>query len=595
MVSLPSFAGRAGPFVAATALIAVVLAATTPVAAPVAAQIPVDQIYDSCGSSNPYFVTTCFARGGNQDEPALVAFRDTPENPDSDMSDHIVLAYARDIGSAFGLAHHHGERALLIAALHKRGSAFGPNGGPGSIYRLDMNTGSVSTWHEVPNAGNDTHEPDDNYFPDNGARNGVGVIGLGGLALSDDGSEVFVMNLLGRQIHRLRYSDKALLGQIEVGSAGETWANDARPFAVKVWRGKLYHGVVRSGYRSQDEDEIEALVYESDPDGGNMRVVNRFPLAYDRGNIVANSSARWRPWKDGYSTLTPGAQLGAYPQPMLTDIEFGENGDMYVGLRDRNGDMTFFDPGGRNPPGEGTGIPGGDTVMSRYNGDTWDTTTVPEFFFEDNGPLRGQFRGTHQETGFGGLAIVHGANLLVATGLAPIDASTGGAYWFNTEDGTTARRETLYDFESQVNFGKANGLGDVEGFCVPAQPTATPTEPETATPTETEAPSATPTLTVVPPTVTATATVPSATVPAPTVTPTVPTPTAPPTTGSTPSERREETDVPPPPPTPVLPGLPQTGMGPGEGGGVLAVALISLAAVAAGGLVWRRRRLVAAR
>ncbi|MFN8422868.1 MAG: hypothetical protein U0470_05545 [Anaerolineae bacterium] len=38
-----------------------------------------------------------------------------------------------------------------------------------------------------------------------------------------------------------------------------------------------------------------------------------------------------------------------WPQPWLTDIVFTDDRDMILGLRDRNGDRTLFEPGGALP------------------------------------------------------------------------------------------------------------------------------------------------------------------------------------------------------------------------------------------------------
>jgi len=562
------------------------------VPSPAAAQAPIDRFEQACGTDNPFFVTTCYARGAQWDEPALVAFRDTPDN-----SGQSVLATMRQIGAAYGVAYQPAEKAVYVAAYHKRGSPFGPSGGPGTIYRVDLTSGAVGPWLEVPNTGRDQHERADNYWPDTRARNFAGTLGLGDIDLNDDGSELYVMNLLERQIFRYRMADKGLIGRIQIGSAGEGWSSQARPFGLKVWQGKLYHGLVHTAYQSQDRGDLSAFVYQSDLDGSNMRMVNRFSLDYGRGNVFGNVPARWWPWKDGYNATRPGP-LGAYPQPMLSDIEFADNGDMILGFRDRNGDMTFFDPGGRNPPGEGTSIPAGDILLGRFNGDTWDTATSPEFFAQDAGPGLGATSAAHDESSFGGLARVQGVDHVVNSALAPERISSGGGYWFDNTNGRNTAREEIYNYRSEVNYGKANGLGDVEILCGPSVETSpTPTDTEVPMPsqtattpwvTETPTPSVTTTVT---PTVTTTTTVtptgtivttvtPTAATPTTTITPTAtmavtltpgPTPnerpsstaalptSPPPKTPVPPTSPPEEEKPPPPSPTPEVPQLPKTG------------------------------------
>jgi len=72
-------------------------------------------------------------------------------------------------------------------------------------------------------------------------------------------------------------------------------------------------------------------------------------------------------WRDGFQNVNPRSGLSAvYPQPMLTDIEFATAGDIVLGLRDRQGDMTFFQS--PNPSGESHGLPAGDIVLGRASG-----------------------------------------------------------------------------------------------------------------------------------------------------------------------------------------------------------------------------------
>jgi Mg-chelatase subunit ChlD len=471
------------------------------------AQAPsLEALSAACRTDNPYFVTTCFAKGGAWGEPALVAFRNTPDN-----SDHHVLALHRDIGASYGLAVDPEGRSIYVAAYHKRGTPFGPLG-PGGIYRVDLESGDVERWATVANVGTDRHERQNDYFPDTRARDVTGVIGLGDLDLSEDGTQLYVTNLLRREIVRYDVATKRVLGQIAIGAFDEVWYPDARPFGLKVWRGQLYHGVVNSAQRSQDIDDLWAYVYASDLDGSNMREVVSFSLDFPRGMALRfggfNVPARWQVWRNGWNTVAGGGLfgrgIGYYPQPMLSDIEFTDGGDIILGFRDRFGDMTFFSPGQENPPGEGTGTPAGDILIGRATDDgRWVVEPNPEFYAQDAGPGLGSSQSTHDETGFGGLARVRAADVVVTTGLAPQAISSGGAYWFDNVSGDNIAREELYRLaDDRPNFGKANGLGDVELLCPASLPTSTPTASATATstPLATATPTATtkPTLTSTP-------------------------------------------------------------------------------------------------
>ncbi len=484
-----------------------------------AQSLPVADVTAACFTDNPFFAVPRYAQGLEPDDPAIVAFNDTPDN-----RGHVVLATQRQVGAVYGLGYDGANAALYAAAYHKRGTAFGP-GGIGAIYKLDLATGALAQWLTVPGVGTDRHDPDDDYWPDTPARDIVGVVGMADLDVDDLSGTLFVTHLADRKINRYRLSDKQLLGRIDIGpfALRQAWSSEARPFGLAIWQGKLYHGAVHTAFRSQRGEDLRAYVYESALDGTGMRQVAAIDLDVDRGAAVAGGggrngyAARWQPWKSGFNTVVRGAGFGVYPQPMLADIEFTAQGDMVLGFRDRNGDMTFFNPGGRNPPGEGTSIPAGDIVLARRAGDTWSGAVWPEFYAEDAGPGLGARRAVHDETGFGGLARVPAVDRVLTVGLAPERISSGGGYWFDNTpngagEGNNTAREELYGYASRVNFGKANGLGDVEVLCGASLPTVTPTRTRTDTPTrtatatatetptatDTAAPTATPTVTATP-------------------------------------------------------------------------------------------------
>jgi Mg-chelatase subunit ChlD len=265
-------------------------------------------------------------------------------------------------------------------------------------------------------------------------------------------------------------------------------------------------------------------VYRSDFDGANMQRVFEMPLDFERGRAVGAAPARWLPWRNGYRSLNPPGAPAAYPQPMLSDVEFSSGGDMILGFRDRFGDMTFFDPPPGQPPGEDRGVGVGDIVRTRGVL----ALVNPEHFAQDAGPGLAAVTGAHDETGNGGLARVLVTDEVVTSALAPYRAASGGAEWFSVGNGrNTAREELFVHGRGYASFGEADGHGDVERLCAPQEPPQVPTfPPRTPTATRTPTPTATPTRTATP-TSTPTAS-PSATAsPSPTGTPTqTPTPTA---------------------------------------------------------------------
>jgi hypothetical protein len=565
---------------------------------------------------NPYLVTTQFVQGRpGAADAAVVAFRNSTDN-----SGHLALASARAIGAAYGLSYHPGLETLFVAAYHKRGVPFGP-AGPGGVYKVNLRTGGVETFVTVPNAGTNSHTSTGNYFPDSSARYGAGTTSLGDLDLSEDGSELAVMNLADRKVYRYAVPSGALLGTFGHGASGQSWAADARPFGLAYRHGKLYHGVVRSAYSSKDPDELWAFVYESAPDGSEMVEVASTGLRYDRGSLwPGEGEAIWNPWRDPPGQLVP--DRGRFPMPMLADIEFARDGSqMVLGFRDRFGDETFYTrPPNQPPPGEDIyNTPGGDIVAAWPAGAGWRVQVSPEHYTGDFGP---DARGSHDETSFGGLAVLPDLDTVAMTANSPINISSAGAVWLSLSAGSDKAREQLYVFGQGDNFGKANGLGDLEVLCGPtaqetptpppsdtptSEPSLTPTHTATAsptatvqlTPTGTASPPATdtprPTVTVVTPGVTpATLTPrPTASVAPPSASPPAASPTPVGAATGTPGrpDQPDQPDQPAPPPaaTPVLPlRLPQTGGGPLDAGGLGPALLMS--ALAAFALAARRRR-----
>lgn len=544
--------------------------------APALAQAPVDLFRDACadGLGNPWIATT-FAHKGTtaDDDAAVIAFRDSGDN-----SGHLGLATARQVGATYGVAYDGRTNTLYVSAYHKRGTHFGP-AGPGGIYAVDLPTGSVRTFAVVPNAGSDMHDPTNQYFPDRSGRFPAGKTSLGDLDIKPDGTELTAVNLNDRRIYRYSVPDGEALGSFAHGAVDEPWADeDARPWGLGYRGDRLYHGVVRTSQSAQNRDELEAEVFESAVDGSEMRRVATTGLNYDRGWVwFQDGLAIWNPWLDPPGNVTP--DHGRYPMPILADIEFTADDQMVVGFRDRFGDQAFYTwPPQRPPTGEYIyNTPAGDVVPAWPEGDHWRFQVDPEFYSGDYGPA-GNPRG-HAEISFGGLAMIPGFDVLVMSANSPLEVSSAGAVWLSTTAGSDDRREQIYKFGEGDNFGKANGLGDIEVLCYTESetPTATPDtptpQPTTPVPSQTPPASDTPVVTAPPsptntlaPTGTPVATgtpssPPSETPPGPTPTGTPPTTTATAPATAT-SARRTPPAVEQPSPTPVLPRLPKTGGGP---------------------------------
>ncbi len=493
---------------------------------------------DVCGTQNPYLAAavynvSMYANRSADMATSVMAFRDTPAD-----SPQYGLSLWRDTGTVWGLAYSHPERSLYAAAFHKRYVSFGP-GGPGAIYRIRLiprvgRSPETTQAITVPNAGLDYHTlplPG----PDDRARDWAGKTSLGDIDLNDEASELYVMNLADRQIYRYRLPEGELLGAFPHGAITSSWSADARPFALKYASGRLYHGVVNSAESTQQRSDLAGYVFSSAPDGSDMRLVATFPLTYPRGVVFATPlitqsglievSLDWLPWRNGYNRRAAAGQA-VYPQPMVTDIEFDADGNMIVGLRDRQLDMTvleqYMDASRIEKPGLGSG----DLIRLRRGLTDWQDPH-PDFYV--------QLTSLGDRSALGGLAQLRTVDHLVAGGVALREVPgtrlvVSIATWYEHQRGNRIAREDLQvgqqplppvpganvlvdgslgrgrltnaaqrPFAPQHNeWWPAADLGDLELICGEDQPTPSPSPtvpsptPTVPTPTGTTTPRATP-------------------------------------------------------------------------------------------------------
>ncbi len=311
---------------------------------------------------------------------------------------------------------------------------------------------------------------------------------LGDLDLDDDGTTLYVLNLHDRRIHRYAVPDGQALGAIDIGSAGQPWAENARPFGLAFKGGMLYHGVVDSREKGELPGTLRGDVYRSRPDGSDMEEVSSFDLTYGTPPEV------WTPWVSeplAERWPTPPFPRPDGGQPLLADIELDRSGALALGLRNRVADMYW--------PLEW----GGDLIPARPIGTAFEVRPVPEHYQDNTSrnaePLRG------------GLAVEPGAWSVLGTRVDRQPSYTAflwEAVWFDHQSGRVAGpwdgHEPLLDNETK-------GPGDIELLCpavfvptpfpsrtasatpspppsVTATATATPTNPPSPTPTATPAP-----------------------------------------------------------------------------------------------------------
>ena len=347
-------------------------------------------------NSNPYVATTAYTNGNaNSSGSGTAGDNDNLYVFPYDLSNDggsTRRAKNQYLGAIFGLAWQRESRTLMMAAYLKAHAGFGPNG-IGAIYQSQIDKNGIPTTPTLLvdvatigiNVGTDprtTTMPGDPKLPntDDGVFGEVGKRGIGGIELSVDGRDLYIMNMYQKKLQRINvgnplkssFSASDVTGSWSVpdpGYAGTIW----HPMAVEIHNGKIYVGGISAketttAHNIADTANMRGTVYEFNITTGTFTTVLSFPLTHRRGFTNAdfryefrnNYWAAWQnksdisiagPLRTGLLGSTTGSNATGiyYSQPMLCDIEFDVDGSMILGVRDRFGDQggyaNYFETG----------------------------------------------------------------------------------------------------------------------------------------------------------------------------------------------------------------------------------------------------------
>jgi uncharacterized repeat protein (TIGR01451 family) len=472
----------------------------------------------------PDILTTCFAlgdpNGPNADEPVIVQAAYTAGSTDLTTQPvgtrfdggSTYLAIAQELGSVWGLAYRRQTDTLYAASYLKRHVAFQVDG-PGAIYALAPG-GGISTLTVLPAAapGEQLHT-DGTAYPDRPFINPwlidsesyalVGTRSLGDMTMSEDDNTLYVINLFDRSLYAVPVDNPGARTSVPLPTnLPNCAAVDARPFAVEQQDGRIYVGITCTAESTQNRSQLAAYVYSAPVGSASFSLELSVPLTYPRRCIdaasdpvfcLANFPADWQPWISGFDTnqiyvdIAGDQVFTAYPQPLLTDIEFDNNGDMILAFRDRFGDQmgnasySIIDNDLRNY----TGLIAGDILRAcQTTPGTWSLESNAtcgsfttgganngegpgggEYYFEDN------LVAFHDEDGMGSALQIPGQSTVVGTFFDPIPINTelgdAGLRWLDNRTGQTTQAYRIYNGEifNPSTFAKANGLGGMEARC----------------------------------------------------------------------------------------------------------------------------------
>ncbi|MFN8344916.1 MAG: SdrD B-like domain-containing protein [Spirosomataceae bacterium] len=463
------------------------------------------------------------------------------------------LATASQIGTTWGVAYSKQAKKVFTSAFLKRHSGMGPLG-PGGIYIINPSggvtnffsfdalgfatnaSGSYAATHPGFNGvvGSNSNRSlptgKGDASRDRSAFDQVGKVSLGDIDISDDGQFLYAVNLFDRKLYQVDLKNAAAP---QVPTAADVKAFDnspwltetctngvSRPFGMKYYRGKIYVGVVCTGEDvtipasnlSKYADNLYARVYQLDIAGGTWSKVMDFKLDYQKGIVGQkdNTGIRgWYAWTDDFEDLKKPYYVNdvgfhgiAHPQPMLSDIEFDQDGSMILAFMDRMGHQV----GNRNYSPVTTdntfyyGIIGGDLLRAYKNPATcnWDLESNGKAGnIETAGKNNGQGIGGgefywgdgvylfdeatlewHSEATQGGMAINPSSGEVLVIAMDPVDNTVVGVGNGKAWSGGVARLSNTTGAKSAVGgynlytdtfnggdvpqLGKVNGLGDVE-------------------------------------------------------------------------------------------------------------------------------------
>lgn len=475
----------------------------------------------------------------NGPSPASTAFGltiDTSKRP----------AKLNQTGSIYGLAYQQKQERFFVTSSIRRTISFGVNG-PGGVYLLSKSAsnfvfgGGFNLQGIVPNNSSipldfgsvtrvTTPTTDDNYISntataisksrDIDAFAKVATMSFGGIDADVINDSIYTLNLFQKRLLVIdgskatsqyngalpsflssitnAYDITTLSGYPAAVGIG----NNTRPYAIKMYKGKGYIGVISDALATQNIADLKGYILSFNPNnimaGFTTEVVIHFNLY--RGEALRVFKPWANTWVQAGGTATTNPKFCA--QPIIADIEFNEDGSMDIGLRDRWGDQNAVDfdahPGSTNA---GLSIQQGDVLHACLVGNKWEiegtnnsciqpvtggnprlapfnptgfgnsyNNTGKEFYADVSGD-------NENESSEGTLAKLMGSQNIVTSCYDPIadGIEPNGNYWYtqglhwmsNVTGKKTQMARTAFLNSMQVS--KSNGLGDIE-FVTEPQP-----------------------------------------------------------------------------------------------------------------------------
>lgn len=413
-----------------------------------------------------------------------------------------ILAKASQIGSCWGLAIQKKDQKLYSLATLKRHTALGPMG-IGGFYQIDLASNTVSQMMDLNTIGIPSGMVPDNStrglvssFPpiskDSLAFSLAAKVGYGGMDITEDEKTVYLVNLFNKKLYSI-FIDAPYVTPTHNNVDSFNIPNpscqggDYRPWAVKVFRGKVYVGVVCDASVSGLASDLHATVYEFDPVTKNFTDILQFNLDYP--GFSGNS--RFRAWTDNWDNncLEGDHVYCTYPQAILTDLEFDGDQHLILSIADRYGIQGAYKQPNTNGSGAYSVVAFGDILRAtrasgssmftlEHNGNDGIHETAGkntgigpgfgEFYLGDNSLFKdGSVNESESTTG--SIALCPGTNNVISTSQDPVDLYSSGVIHLHNKIGIWTKRYEIIPGDVTTFIGKSAGLGDIK-LNTPAPP-----------------------------------------------------------------------------------------------------------------------------
>ncbi|WP_236969892.1 malectin domain-containing carbohydrate-binding protein [Membranihabitans marinus] len=302
-------------------------------------------------------------------------------------------------------------------------------------------------------------------------------------------------------------NSEAVLMGIEIEGVEYMDSGELRPWGLTFDETKGYLGLVADASISKNKDHLYGYVLSFDPSnpGSGFTTELSFPLKYRRERVSRagnpephpTKTSVWEAWVENWDqTFIPLEDEGgnnieriftSYPQPILSDIDFDSHGDMVIGIMDRWAHQVGYN---NYPPiiGDQTFVVGyasGDILKAAKSSsggfelESDNNDNIPYYKNDDGPSYNGEFfyedyfeaeLAHHGEIFTGGLGVMPSSDEVILTVFNPVntgaigDIDNDGVYTQGTHaySTTSGAKNRGYLFISQYQYGKANGLGDIE-------------------------------------------------------------------------------------------------------------------------------------